>query len=44
MATFYKSDVQRLIVDSRAVLREFERADRRERRTFAALALFRARN
>ena len=44
VATFYKSDVQRLIVDSRAVLREFERADRRERRAFAALVLFRARN
>ena len=44
VATFYKSDVQRLIVDSRAVLQEFERADRRERRAFAALVLFRARN
>lgn len=44
VATFYKSDVQRLIVDTRAVLAEFERADRRERRSFAAHVLFRARN
>ena len=44
VATFYKSDVQRLIVDMRAVLKEFERADRRERRSFAALVLFRGRN
>ncbi len=44
VATFYKSDVQRLIVDTRAVLDEFERADRRERRSFAALVLFRARH
>ena len=42
--TFYKSEVQRLIVDTRAVLREFERADRAERRAFASLVLFRARN
>ena len=44
VATFYKSDVQRLIVDTRAVLEEFERADHRERRSFAILVLFRARN
>ena len=44
MATFYKSEVERLIVDTRAILDEFERADRRERRSFAALVLFRARN
>ena len=43
-ATFYKTDVQRLIVDARAVLEEFDRANRRERRAFAALVLFRARN
>ena len=42
--TFYKSEVQRLIVDTRAVLDEFEKADRRERRSFAALVLFRARS
>ena len=44
VAMFYKSDVQRLVVNTRSVLQEFERADRRERRAFAALALFRARN
>ena len=44
VATFYKSDAQRLVVDARAVLEEFERADRRERRAFAALVLFRSRN
>lgn len=44
VATFYKSDVQRLVVDARAILEEFERADRRERRAFAALVLFRSRN
>ncbi len=44
VATFYKSDVQRLIVDTRAVLKEFDRADRKERRSFATLVLFRARN
>ena len=44
VATFYKSDVRRLVIDSRAVLEEFERADRRERRAFAALVLFRRRN
>lgn len=43
-STFYKSDVQRLVVDSHAVLDGFERADRRERRLFAAHVLFRARN
>ena len=43
-ATFYKSDVRRLVIDSRAVLEEFERADRRERRSFAALVLFRGRS
>ena len=40
---FYKSEVQRLIVETRTVLDEFEKADRRERRSFAALVLFRAR-
>ena len=44
LAVFYKSEVERLILDTRAVLREFENADRRERRSFAALVLFRSRN
>ena len=44
VAAFYKSDVQRLVANTRAVLDAFEGADRRERRAFAALALFRARN
>ena len=44
VATFYKSDVQRLLVDARAILKEFENADRRERRTFAAFVLFRRRS
>ena len=44
VATFRKSEVQRLIVDMRAVLDGFERADHGERRAFAALVLFRARN
>ncbi|MCY4214418.1 MAG: hypothetical protein OXF68_12420 [Gammaproteobacteria bacterium] len=44
LATFYKSDVQRLIVDVGAVLHEFERCDRLERRAFSTFVLFRARN
>ena len=44
LAVFYKSEVERLILDTRAVLRGFETADRRERRSFAALVLFRPRN
>ena len=44
LAVFYKSEVERFLLDTRAVLREFERADRRERRSFAALVLFRSRN
>lgn len=44
LAVFYKSDVERLIVDTRVVLEEFENADRRERRAFAALVLFRPRS
>ena len=44
LAVFYKSDVERLIVETRAVLAGFENADRRERRSFAALVLFRPRS
>lgn len=44
IATFYKSDVERLIVYARAVLEQFENADRAERRSFAAFALFRRRD
>lgn len=44
LAVFYKSDVERFILDARAVLREFENADRRERRSFAVLVLFRSRS
>ncbi len=44
VADFYKSDVERLIVETRAVFGGFENADRRERRSFAALVLFRPRN
>ena len=44
VAAFYKTEVERLIVDTRAVLSEFETADRRERKSFAALVLFRRRN
>ena len=43
LATFYKTEVERLIVDTRAILEEFEKADRRERKSFAALVLFRRR-
>ena len=44
LAVFYKSEVERFILDTRAVLREFENADRRQRRSFAALVLFRSRS
>ena len=43
-AAFYKTDVERLLVDARAILEEFENADRRERKSFAAFVLFRGRN
>ena len=42
--TFYKSAVQRRIIEARAVLTEFEDADRRERRTLPAFVLFRRRS
>jgi len=44
LAVFYKSEVERLILDTRAVLEEFEKAARQERRAFATLVLFRPRN
>ena len=44
VAVFCKSEVERFILDSRDVLREFEKADRRERKSFAAPVLFRSRN
>ena len=44
LAAFYKSEVERLIVDARAVLEEFENADRQARKDFAAFVLFRSRN
>ena len=40
VATFRKSDVLHLIAGARAVLERFERADRRDRRTFATVVLF----
>ncbi len=43
-ASFNKSEVERLIVDARAVLDEFEQADRLARRYLAVLVLFRRRN
>ena len=43
-ATFYKSDVQRLIVDARTALSGLESASRQDRKSLAAFALFRGRN
>ena len=42
-AELFKSKVERHIVRARAVVREFEQAPRRNRRSFAALVLFRRR-
>ena len=44
LVTFSKSEVERLIVDTRAALSQFEDTDRLARRSFAALVLFRPRN
>ena len=44
LATFYKSDVQRLIVDARTALSGFESANRQDRKSLAAFVLFRRRN
>lgn len=43
-AEFHKSEVVRLIDAAQSTLREFERADRVERRHFASIALFRRRD
>ena len=43
LATFNKSEVERLVFDCRAVLKAFESAARNPRRSFAAHVLFRRR-
>lgn len=43
LATFNKSEVERLVVEGRAALEAFENADRYSRRSFAAHVLFRRR-
>lgn len=44
IATFHKTGVDRWLLEARAALGEFERAERRDRKSFAALVLFRSRD